>query len=1493
MRATRSTGLTVLLCLCAASVAQGAAVRVGELSAELPAGWTVLAASNLGDPGAVSLTYGGADAAGLTAMLGSGVLPCTSAEERRRALDATRRRLRNAHPARFEATAIEVAGCATEIVRHGVEGATVWTISPYNLRRVYCVRLRAKGAVATLPAAAQKLLAALRLAAPEDRGMPRAVSGTVDLRQRVIDDTKTWDSLQILEVATALRLLADERGLATAVYVMKPPLGAEAEATAARMRVSLSEWRVLPRYSGLFLVAGDQRAWLRDSDVDKLVAPAKVEGAWLTTRPPYTAAQVVAAIERLNADWEAPAPTVPPTPALPGLPSISRTPGSGDLLELKPSLSPVDAAPVFAGGAAAAAMAAMRAVQGPLSAEDEARFVARWAPYFQVSSPELDDYFTRLTPLLQEVASLRQAVALAAYETEAAVQEARLAALYSNEAATRTAASTAIGQRALLEAAQERLKVLARAIEALGPLPSPKQAAETVRRRALAHVTTVRENLPNIALSPERAVVAPNETVTFTPKLNQLPGKYTLGWSWGDGASGTGALAPAKHAYAKPGVYRVRAALLGPDAKPVAVASAKAVVSGEPFTPCWVLTNRKIALRPGRPAPCQQEGCTERFDRLAAEPSGLAEVALTARYRATCDGAVWDHLGTVSLTWAQPPSRIPATSQQARLAMPIGAAKRVGQYQEVSAREGALQRIIPHGAVLGRITARTARFEPGRANDTDVPAPVADLPIPENSHHEPMTSEATWLTPKRPDAAVGNDDAMVVAGNWSEEADAQRGYTMSPMRRQIALRVPPAGDEPRERTFWLEMSSTIEDSETVLVRYEVVYEYTYDPTGRTLTPFVCGPLDGSPATTPVEPAGGSGSAPSPPGLDPDEIEARAVRVAEIRAGMAYTERLLASLQSELDAERGDARRLELMQRLMQARTSRQADQDLVASLETGQTVHTRTPFDDYAHDLFLQNIRTDQLGLMQSQRQVAAAYRLAEQDPDEGDALRAFIHQQIVEQGAVRRGDWAAVRRVADFVAKRVKTKADMALARAQGDEARTDADQASYNQTLLIAGTTTIVTAGLAELPAICAAPSWLPRVGTMLYAGATGYADTGRPVDAVKQAVAWSSTVGMTAVAGLDGYEREGWTGAAKESGKALAVAWVLGKIVGGGESPEFMAARQRGIDRVKAFEQAQARVQAAGQSGATPERIQQLQRAANELAVDILCDPHAKTFLLKSGQAAPATRRAYEAYHRGIHADVEARFHDLMAVQGFARQRVAPISNAANSGRAGMDFDLRLLEQPNWVPGPDGNLVRNVWLRRNGREIGLHEWQTGARQAYEDAFAGATGRSAERAWENVTTSIHPESYKDVGDRFSDVAGGWLACLDDPRNVAALRSGWAQQAADVTRGKAWDMLHRPGLTPDERLAEVCRGTAKDIGTKLLNLLRAAPARSAQAAENLGRATEHWQRVQAIMQSFGNGQMGPCTARQQLTRLTGRESIIEIVEDMGTLLESLGKWAR
>ena len=55
--------------------------------------------------------------------------------------------------------------------------------------------------------------------------------------------------------------------------------------------------------------------------------------------------------------------------------------------------------------------------------------------------------------------------------------------------------------------------------------------------------------------------------------------------------------------------------------------------------------------------------------------------------------------------------------------------------------------------------------------------------------------------------------------------------------------------------------------------------------------------------------------------------------------------------------------------------------------------------------------------------------------------------------------------------------------------------------------------------------------------------------------------------------------------------------------------------------------------------------------------------------------------------------------------------------------------------------------------------------------------------------------------------------------------------------------------------------------------------------------AQQHWGEVQSVLQAFGRNEIDPITATRKVHELTGGKSIPQVVDEMGTLLESLVKF--
>ncbi|MDI3492323.1 MAG: hypothetical protein PWP17_205, partial [Desulfomicrobiaceae bacterium] len=621
-----------------------------------------------------------------------------------------------------------------------------------------------------------------------------------------------------------------------------------------------------------------------------------------------------------------------------------------------------------------------------------------------------------------------------------------------------------------------------------------------------------------------------------------------------------------------------------------------------------------------------------------------------------------------------------------------------------------------------------------------------------------------------------------------------------------------------------------------------------------------------------------------------------------KQNMIIIQRNLDRDRAELAKETDPERRAQLEFRIVGAMADLQSEKDLVASIETGELVHSRSPFDDYAHAGFVANIRKSQQRMEHFQRSSDALFKLAAMLPgEEGREARAFVERQLTPDVRLNM-DQAAVKRIADALGKKVEGHF-MAI-QAQSDE------QAAYANLGLEAAQNIKSAADTGMMVASLFGGQYVDAA----YQAATGYIEGGPTEAVLRTAALFGPTAGAAAEA-MRGYQEGGLEEALKRGAVSFALSkgleYGMGKVLGkpktspdgpdvptgkkplhtvdgpdvkttksGGvpEAPttklpksadqraleQFQRARKEGENLVEDFRQAQKRLSQAGSSGASAEEILRLQAEVREKVAAINGNPHAKNFLKYKGD--PLSQRAYNAHLRAVHADVEARFHENMRARGWNQQPLKEMRNSASAGSVGMDFDIGLDEQ----------MVQS--LTRDGKPAKVHQWQQDAQKAWEEAYEASTGRSAKQAWETVTTSGHAESYKDLQ---------WLE--KDKSKVSRI---WGQQAADVTRYKSWHMQADPALSRMEKLQEIARGAAKDMKTKLDPILDRVRPTSSKGLSDLDKARRHWNQVRKVLADFGENTIDPITADRRIRELTGGKSIPDVVEDMTYLLEGALKFA-
>lgn len=626
-----------------------------------------------------------------------------------------------------------------------------------------------------------------------------------------------------------------------------------------------------------------------------------------------------------------------------------------------------------------------------------------------------------------------------------------------------------------------------------------------------------------------------------------------------------------------------------------------------------------------------------------------------------------------------------------------------------------------------------------------------------------------------------------------------------------------------------------------------------------------------------------------------ERAAKVERVEFHKQNMIIIQRNLDRDREDLAKETDPDRRAQLEFRVVAALADLQGEKDLVASIETGELVRTRSAFDDYAHAGFIANIRESQRQMEHFQRSSDALFKLAGMLPgDEGSEARAFVERHLTPEVRLNM-DQAAMKRIAEALGKKVE-------GHYLGEQAKSDED-AAYS-TLGLEAAENIKSAADTSMMVLSLFGGQFVDAA---YQAATGYVEGGMEEAVLRTASMFGPTAGAAAEA-MRGYREGGMEGAVKRGIISFAtskgIEYGMGKVLGkaknvdGPDAPvkksvdapdapsaksaqsaqqnlsalpssadqraleQFKQARKQGENLAEDFRQAQKRLADAGAAGASAEEIMRLQAEVRDKVAQVNGSPHAKNFLKYKGDA--GSQQAFNAHLRAVHADVEAKFHANMQANGWKQPPLKEFRNAASSGSVGMDFDI----------GLDQQMARSI--ARDGKPANIHEWQKDAQKAWNDAYKASTGLDAEKAWETVTTHAHAESYKDMA---------WLA-----KNKSGVSKVWGQQGADVTRYKSWHMMNDAGLDKMTRLQEISRGAAKDMQTKLNPILDQVKP-TGKSLEAFKKSREHWNKVRQILTDFGENNIDPITADRRIRELTGGKSIPDVVEDMTYLLEGAIKF--
>ncbi len=636
------------------------------------------------------------------------------------------------------------------------------------------------------------------------------------------------------------------------------------------------------------------------------------------------------------------------------------------------------------------------------------------------------------------------------------------------------------------------------------------------------------------------------------------------------------------------------------------------------------------------------------------------------------------------------------------------------------------------------------------------------------------------------------------------------------------------------------------------------------------------------------------------------------------ANIKIIERNLAKDAEELSKEKDASRRASLEFRILTAKAEIQAEKDLIASLQTGQIVHTRTEWDDYAKDKFIAGIKENQIKMEKAQQQLAEAQRIAALLPtEEAEKARAFIAEHL-SPDVIAKADMGKIQQVTDAIFK--KAEGYYQQAEAQKEIASAERALMVFEGVRTAGGIATSVVLG---------------QTAASVYMGVTGYISGGHK-DAVRSAASWYSTAGYMAVEVFDGYQKGGYLTKAGVAGaiEKGATAFGLGKLFEYGVKkmgsiitapakrkqeltaklkdfrqkealkteqefmkslPQFKNELEEGKKLAKEFEQLNWKL-AQAKAGSLPKgEIDKLEKAVLDKISSVNESFHAKKYLKYQGS--PFAQKAAVYQTNKVNKLVDEEFHQMMKAEGFDMNKLEfkEFRNATSKGSMGIDRDFGVVDKGSFwkaAVNKEGRpildkagkpvMVRNNWIMKNGKPISLNELQNDGSKIYRRAYEKVTGKNADKSFQTFTTKAHSESFVDKN---------VLNDLRDPNNVAQLERCWGEQAGHTMQFKGLEMLHSPHLSKISGYQEAGRGLSKEIEKKLIPFLQNAKPGKGMDSKKLKETIEHFKDIKKVLDDFSVDKIDPITASRKIRELSGGKDLPEILDQMRNLTEAAFKF--
>ena len=595
-------------------------------------------------------------------------------------------------------------------------------------------------------------------------------------------------------------------------------------------------------------------------------------------------------------------------------------------------------------------------------------------------------------------------------------------------------------------------------------------------------------------------------------------------------------------------------------------------------------------------------------------------------------------------------------------------------------------------------------------------------------------------------------------------------------------------------------------------------------------------------------------------------------------------------------------------RIMYQRSDIQSERDNIRQLQTGQFVHTRTEFEQYANAKMIHDSKVEAERYIQTKKAAAIIDRQINLLPEEDrDEARERAEKMFYEDGVLASGEIEKARKLANVFNNQILGHELKVQAEAQDEVAWADLKEAGANAAIMACGSITVGLAGEALAGAYgvgTAATIWGSRAVGAIYGGVTGYI-AGGPGKAASSAAGYFHPVTGGIASFIEGYTAEGnegkttyekmWEGAKQAGfdyliGKGMEIAatgvaktasaflpdgivnfnLTKGMSTTGKQKLDMLRTQRERLeaeDAVKSFTKLNNEYVTMLADKKTPQAtLDATRKQINQLAASMNSDYHAKWYM--KYKATPVQRAHFDQAVQANYREMTPKMSESLAKQGYDMSDIEfkQFRNSSSSGSSSMDLDL--------APVSKSTGKEPVFMK-NGEKVTPREFMNDAQKTMNTVYKQQhEGLSAKASEMNLTTSAHPEAYSTPELLKKDVDYTKLK----PEDIASI--------GKVLESKVNTIEGNIRMTETTKLQAKCRESTKEIDNMLVPKLKQElkNATNVKDAERIAGDIEYWQDMSKKLGRIGKETSNPYEIHQlnkQIQRDTGGKDAIQVVNDL------------